>query len=164
MNMMKCPNCGNQMRPTSVVWKQGTNVGGSTSFGAGYADGNIVPFAAGTSSHSQTKFAAELGPPKTFEVGFGSVLWFLLFSFFAVGSVGLWFAVGRLGVAHFLLFFVISVVCCLGLIYFARVLWRDHIWNKNVYPKEYAAWKIAKFARIAATVRSCRVKMRHRRP
>jgi len=144
MNMMNCPNCGNQMRPTPVVWKQGASVGGSTTFGAGYANGSFVPFAAETSSQSQTRFAAELVPPETYEIGCGSVLLFLLFllfSLFAVGYGLIRFAYGYVGIGHLFIFFVLSLVLCMVSIYIAHDWWRDHLWNKNVYPKKYAAWK-----------------------
>jgi len=137
--MMNCPNCGSQMRPTPVVWKQGTSVGGSTTVGVGYADGHLVPFSAGTSSHSQTRFAAELGPPETHEIRCLGMLGFVLFS---GHSVVLFYNGIDDGSGHFNFWMVAAaLVFVVPVVFIVRKWWQNHLWNKNIYPRKYAAWK-----------------------
>ena len=136
MNMITCPNCGTQMRPTPVVWKQGTSVGGSSTFGVGFAGGQLVPVVAGTSSRSQSRFAAELGPPKMRELGYDSML---LIAFAAVSPL----------IAIWLSGFASPVTSVFSIVTFDAVLllpvglsWRrNNIWNRNVYPIAYTDWE-----------------------
>ena len=147
MKIMTCPSCGTQMRPVPVVWKQGTSVGGSSTFGLGYAGGDLVPFAAGTSSQTQNRFAAELGPPEPRGLGSGSVLLVVLsiiavLSTSVVLAVSIMLAVGIERGGNVLSLVLLPVLIAFVFVFFiGRTWWKNRIWNNTVWPKEYEEWE-----------------------
>jgi len=114
MPLFNCPNCGQQMRPVPVVWKQGTSYGTGASVGGALVGRHLVPFMSGSSSTTQTNFAGELAPPEQRQPTASLLLVAILLGLPAIAAaiLALWLSIEP-GGGGVLCFVILSLPCLL---------------------------------------------------